>query len=107
MSGVMNQEIMKRASGSVESAILGGREVRQVLTLSLVPEQPGGSRVGGRQERWDRELRAEAGCTCSLLKLDKVVSGEYCTTLLTLVYFKFFYNAKEAINISIWPLELQ
>lgn len=51
MSGVMNQEVMKRASGSVEGAILGGREVRQVLTLSLVPEQLGGSRVGGRQER--------------------------------------------------------
>lgn len=37
-----SKEVMKRASGRVEGTTLGSRDIRQVLTLSLVPEQPGG-----------------------------------------------------------------
>ena len=50
---------MKRASGSVEGAILGGREVRQVLTLSLVPEQPGGKQ--SRRQAGEVRQRTEGG----------------------------------------------
>lgn len=45
-----SKEVMKRARGCVEGAILGSREIRQVLTLAWYLNSQEGSRVEGRQE---------------------------------------------------------
>lgn len=99
-----SKEVMKRASGRVEHAILGSRKIRQVLTMSLVPEQPGGKQSRRQAGEVRQRLRQAVRAHCQNWIW---LYGEYCMTLLTSVYFKIFYHAKEARNISIWHLELQ